>query len=340
MIVCMSKTNPKLPEIISETESAYYPKPEHVLFAEYTVKPNLCKKVMKNVIAEMRNEFLSINQESYNHYIDKLQFDGFSMVLIPAENNGDNAIPIRAFAFFLYTGIDDAKQHLMIFYTSSGSGGKKDVEHGGWFPIFGVAADGKWLCKTNGADMTRVMNVNGRNIICPYGSVSLGKMKAQLDSGIPVNNLVSMWKSNLYEFHKIGVMQNADGTYPDAFHLLRKDPNGELRLKDNEEKLFGILSSDKSLLHKFMEKKVQNAHNALFCMDHGDNKCFFGDAFLSSYFNIFMKRSGRGILKALSDHEYLDLQNLPVTDRNDVKGLYNRINATLKHLDISFQTTS
>ena len=58
------------------------------------------------------------------------------------------------------------------FYLSTGSGGKKDVPAGKWYPFFGIGADG-WINKTGGKEMAGY-----------YGSEVLRNTAAMLDSTI------------------------------------------------------------------------------------------------------------------------------------------------------------
>ena len=55
------------------------------------------------------------------------------------------------------------------FYLSTGSGGKKDVPAGKWYPFFGIGADG-WINKTGGAEMAGY-----------YGSPALKQAAEELD---------------------------------------------------------------------------------------------------------------------------------------------------------------
>jgi hypothetical protein len=45
------------------------------------------------------------------------------------------------------------------FYLSSGTGGKKDVEAGKWYPFFGIAKDG-WLNKSTGVEINNYYGVD------------------------------------------------------------------------------------------------------------------------------------------------------------------------------------
>ena len=58
------------------------------------------------------------------------------------------------------------------FYLSTGSGGKKDVPAGKWYPFFGIGADG-WINKTGGQEMANY-----------YGSDALRQAAEQLDASI------------------------------------------------------------------------------------------------------------------------------------------------------------
>ena len=58
------------------------------------------------------------------------------------------------------------------FYLSTGLGGKKDVESGKWYPMFGIGEKG-WINKTSGSDMNTY-----------YGSPELAAVSKQLDDQI------------------------------------------------------------------------------------------------------------------------------------------------------------
>lgn len=68
------------------------------------------------------------------------------------------------------------------FYLSTGSGGKKDVEAGKWYPFFGIAKDG-WLNKSSGAEINNYYGVDLFRTISQMLNTKIGDVRN--DNTIP-----------------------------------------------------------------------------------------------------------------------------------------------------------
>jgi hypothetical protein len=98
---------------------------------------------------------------------DTLTFDEVSQTAVPSSGESD---------VIDYSGrkivMRDINGTMVPFYLSTGSGGKKGVAAGKWYPFFGIGKDG-WINKTNEADINDY-----------YGSSELRAAAEELDTSI------------------------------------------------------------------------------------------------------------------------------------------------------------
>jgi len=112
----------------------------------------------------------------------------------------------------------DIDGFLMPFYVSSGSGGKKDVEVGKWYPVFGISEDG-WFNKTSGPEINDY-----------YGSTKLREVAEKLDA--EVGNVMD-------QIGDMPTVMSSDSKYSDNEHIAKI--NTDVRpIKDN----FGAHTND------------------------------------------------------------------------------------------------
>lgn len=133
-----------------------------------------------------------LNKEGYVFNNDKQLHPKF--IVIPTEYiEGKTKILVRVFTIVEYTSIKDNQKHQIVFYTSSGSGGKKEVSKGKWYPIFGIEKGCYWLYKTHGVDMA--FKPEGAKKEYPYGYKELGIIKEWLDTNYgDIDILEKKWK--------------------------------------------------------------------------------------------------------------------------------------------------
>ena len=167
--------------------------------------------------------------------------------VIPAEKLDINKIMVRVFCVVKFTG-KDGKEYRLLYYTSSGSGGKNIANK--WYPVFGIYdIDVRWIIKTNGKDMEN--KINGKS--APYGIRELGIIKDFLDLKYDPKMFESYWKKYVVFGCKI---------QKTIIETLNK------KYTDEELKKYGIINifeADKKFFP--VDKLINDKTNAFFCLD-------------------------------------------------------------------------
>ena len=171
--------------------------------------------------------------------------------VIPAEKLDINKIMVRVFCVVKFTG-KDGKEYRLLYYTSSGSGGKNIANK--WYPVFGIYdIDVRWIIKTNGKDMEN--KINGKS--APYGIRELGIIKDFLDLKYDPKMFESYWKKYVVFGCKIQktIAEILEKKYTDE--ELKK--SGITNIFDADKKFFPV------------DKLVNDKTNAFFCLDNKYN---------------------------------------------------------------------
>ena len=169
--------------------------------------------------------------------------------VIPSEKLDINKIMIRVFCIVKFTA-KDGKEYRLLYYTSSGSGGK-NIENK-WYPVFGIYDDGdmRWIIKTNGKDMEN--KINGKS--APYGIRELGIIKDFLDLKYDPKMFESYWKKYVVFGCKIQktIIETLSKKYTDE--ELKK--SGITNIFEADKKFFPV------------DKLINDKTNAFFCLDN------------------------------------------------------------------------
>jgi hypothetical protein len=169
--------------------------------------------------------------------------------VIPSEKLDINKIMVRVFCIVKFTA-KDGKEYRLLYYTSSGSGGK-NIENK-WYPVFGIYDDGdmRWIIKTNGKDMEN--KINGKS--APYGIRELGIIKDFLDLKYDPKMFESYWKKYVVFGCKVQkiIIENLNKIYTDE--ELKK--SGITNIFEADKKFFPF------------DKLINDKTNAFFCLDN------------------------------------------------------------------------